>query len=206
MLKIYGRINSINVMKVLWACAELGVAYDRKDVGGQFGGNRDAWYLSMNPNAVIPTIDDDGFVLWESNAIVRYLASLHGAGSLWPTDARARASADRWMDWQQTVFQPAVVPGFWQLIRTPADQRDAQVIEVSRQKSNDAARILEAALSQSDYVAGATFTMGDIPVGAMVHRWLSLAYERPATPNIMRYYERLSARPAYRTHIKLPLS
>jgi glutathione S-transferase len=206
MLKIYGRNNSVNVMKVLWTCVELNLPFTREDVGGQFGRNREPWYLAMNPNAIVPTIDDDGFVMWESNAIVRYLTAKHSAGKLWPTDPQTRASADRWMDWQQTILNPALTPVFWGLIRTPPDKRDANLIEASRQKCIDAFGILETHLGAAAYMSGDTFNMADIPVGVTLHRWLALPIERPAMPNLERYYGRLAARPGYSTHVKLPLS
>ena len=115
MLKIYGRANSINVQKALWVADECGLAYERTDVGGAFGGNDQPWYRAMNPNGTVPTIDDGGYILWESNAIVRYLARKHGAGTLWPEDARVNADADRWMDWQATTANPALFAAFWGL-------------------------------------------------------------------------------------------
>ena len=127
MLKILGRKNSSNVQKVLWCCDELGLAYEREDVGGSFGKNRDPEYLALNPNGLVPTIIDDGFVLWESNSIIRYLAAKHGRGTLYPEDLRARALAERWMDWQLSVLGPAIGPVFWGLIRTPPGKRDQEI-------------------------------------------------------------------------------
>ena len=144
----------------------------------------------------MPTLEDDGFVLWESNAIVRYLAAKHSAGKLWPTDLRQRADADRWMDWQQTVATPAITPVFWQLIRTPADKRDHGVIEKSKADSIAALTMLDAALKGRAYVAGEQFTMGDIPVGCFAHRWLNLPIERPLFANLEAWYGRIKIRPA----------
>ena len=121
MLKLWGRVNSINVQKVLWALEELRVPCERTDAGLQFGVVNDPFYRKMNPNGRVPTIDDDGFVLWESNAIVRYLCAKHGAGSLWPNDLRRRADSDRWMDWATSTVQPAITPVFWGLVRTPPE-------------------------------------------------------------------------------------
>ena len=125
MLKIWGRNNSVNVQKVLWCCEELAVEYERIDAGGAFGIVNTPEYRRLNPNGLVPTIDDDGFVLWESHAIVRYLAAKHGAG-FWPEDRRMRAEADQWMDWSQTTFWPAIRPLFMGLIRTAPEQRDAR--------------------------------------------------------------------------------
>ena len=124
MLKIWGRNNSVNVQKVLWCCEEMGLQYERIDAGGSFGVVNTPQYRELNPNGLVPTIEDDGFVLWESNAIVRYLAAKHSAGKLWPEDLKIRAEADKWMDWQNTTFWPTFRPLFWNLVRTPVDQRD----------------------------------------------------------------------------------
>ena len=206
MLKIYGRNTSVNVMKVLWACVELNLPFTREDVGGNFGKTREPWYLAMNPNARVPTIDDDGFTLWESNTIVRYLAAKHGRGTLWPDDPKTRADGERWMDWQLSVFGPAITPVFWQLIRTPAEKRDMAAVEAGRKASAEALAMLDARLADRDFVAGTALTCGDIPVGAMVHRWYALPIERPKLPNLDRYYARLGERPGYKAHCMQPLS
>jgi len=128
-MKIWGRANSINVMKVLWAADECGIAYERTDVGGAFGGNDQKWYLDMNPNGVVPTIDDGGRVIWESNSAVRYLSAKYAAGTLWPNDPGQRSDADRWMDWQiGTISEPMRIC-FWGLIRTPPEKRDMAAIK-----------------------------------------------------------------------------
>ena len=143
MLRILGRLSSINVQKVVWCADELGLAYERTDVGGSFGGNRTPDYLEMNPNGLVPVIrEDDGFVLYESNAIVRYLAAKDERASLWPRDPRKRADVDRWMEWQSTSFTPAMRDAFWQLIRVTADKRNAAAVEASRAESEKLSAIL----------------------------------------------------------------
>ena len=207
MLKIWGRTTSSNVMKVLWACAELGVSYERIDWGGEFGGNRDSDYLAMNPNAVVPTIDDDGFVLWESNAIVRYLAARHGKGGLAPADPKAHADADRWMDWQQTTLGPAFGPIFAGLVRTPPEKRDMTAIEAAIARTQGLLAILDARLATRPFVAGAELSIGDIPFGPTVHRWFSLPIARGPLPHLEAWYKRVLTRPGYRTHIAdIPIS
>ncbi len=207
MLKIWGRNNSINVMKVLWVASELGIGFERVDLGGPFGGNHEPGYLKLNPNGLVPTIDDDGFVLWESNSIVRYLAATHSAGGLWPTDPRQRADAERWMDWQLSVLIPSVGPLFLGLIRTPPEKRDAAVLETAREASEEAWRRLEGVLEDGrSYLTGETFTMGDIPAGCFAYRWYSLPIKRPTLPRVEAWYKRLSARPAYREHVMKPLT
>jgi glutathione S-transferase len=206
MLKIWGRTNSSNVQKVLWCCAELGLQYERIDAGMQFGVNDTAEYKAMNPNALVPTIDDDGFVLWESHAIVRYLARTHGAGTLWPADARVAADADRWMDWYNTTLWPSMGPVFWNLIRTAPEKRNMAVLEENHKKLTTSFGIFDACLAGRDYVAGSSFTMGDIPMGIAAWRWFELPIERPALPNLERWYKRMRERPAYAAHCMLPLT
>jgi glutathione S-transferase len=202
MLKIWGRVNSVNVKKALWAAEELGLKYERIDAGLQYGVNKTAEYLEMNPTGLIPTIDDDGFLLWESHTIVRYLAAKHGAGTLWPTDLRARADAERWMDWAFTL-QGAMRNVFW---GTPPEKRDAKAIEEGRQRSAELLAIPESVLSKRPYVGGASFTMGDIPLGCEVQRWMRVPIERPSFPHLEAWFERLRERPAFKKFVDVPLT
>jgi len=204
MLKIWGRVNSVNVKKALWCLEELGLPYERVDAGLQFGVTKTPEYLRMNPNGLVPTLNDDGFILWESHTIVRYLADKHGKGVLRPMDLHTRAVASQWMDWAFT-FQGSVRDAFWNLVRTPAEKRDEQAIERSRVKSGELAAILDAALADRMYVAGA-FSMGDIPIGCEVQRWIRLPMERPWLPNLQAWFERLCARPAFKKAVDIPLS
>ncbi len=194
MLKVWGRTSSINVQKVMWAVAELGLAHERIDVGGSFGGLEGAEYAALNPNRLIPVLQDGATVVWESNAIVRYLAARYGAGGLWPEDARTRSVADRWMDWQLTTLQPEVRPIFWGLIRTPAEKRDMALINASAERLGQAMSILDGHLADRPFVAGDTFTMGDIPVGCVCWRYANLDVARPDLPNIAAYRQRLEGR------------
>jgi glutathione S-transferase len=205
-LRIWGRINSINVQKVLWCCGEVGLRYERVDLGGPFGGNREPEYLRLNPNGLVPTISDDGFVLWESNAIVRYLAAKHAMGSLCPKDLAQRADADRWMDWQMGTLWASLRPAFIGLVRTPSHKRDQAQIAASIGKTSEIWAILDGHLAARDYVAGPAVTMADIPLGATAYRWFSLDIERPPMPNLEAWYERLCARATYRANVMLPLS
>ena len=206
MLKIWGRVNSVNVKKALWALEELGLKYERIDAGMEHGVNTTPEYRRMNPTGLVPTIEDDGFVLWESNAIVRYLAAKHAAGSLWPDDLRARADADRWMDWKHTTFWPAIRTLFLGLMRTAPDKRDPRALEESRLKTAEVLGILDAHLKTREYLAGDAFTMGDIPLGCGIWRWMALPIERPALPNVQRWFDSLARRPAYKKTVMLPLS
>ncbi len=204
MLTIWGRANSSNLQKVVWCCEELGVPFKRIDMAGAFGFTPE--YLAMNPNKVVPTIDDDGFVLWESNVIVRYLAAKHGAGTLYPADLRERAEADRWMDWQQTTLWPAMRPIFFGLIRTPEKDRDQAALTAAQRSSEHVLGIFDRYLADRSFVAGERFTMGDIPAGIAIYRWFVLPIERPDFPNVERWYRSLTERPAYRMHVMHPLT
>lgn len=194
MLKIWGRLTSVNVQKVVWCVEELGLEYERIEAGGKFGVVNTPDYLSMNPNGLVPVIDDNGFVLWESNAIVRYLAARYGESVLWPTDVRMRADADRWMDWQAVSLNPAIGPAFLQLVRVALEKRDANVIESARIETEKRLAVLDARLADCEFVAGAAFTMGDIPVGCSVDRWYKLPIAREQRPHVERWYAGLRER------------
>jgi len=206
MLKIWGRTNSINVQKVLWCCSELNLKYNRIDAGGQFGVNDTPEYLAMNPNGLVPTIADDGLILWESHAIVRHLARKHGQGSLWPQDEKVAADADRWMEWYSTTLWNNLRPVFWNLVRVAPEKRDTRLVEDSRKKMADNLKMVEANLARRSYMTGETLTVGDIPMGVALHRWFMLPIERPQYPNLTAYYERLKQRPGFAQHCAVPLT
>lgn len=202
MIKIWGRKTSSNVQKAMWAVGELALPHERIDIGGPFGKNREAPYLAMNPNGLVPTLEEeDGFLLWESNSVVRYLAARHGAGSLEPSDARNRALASQWMDWQLSVLGPAIHECFWGLIRTPEEKRNLAAIASSKDKTNAAMAMVDAQLAKTAYLAGDEFSYGDIPVGVVAYRYRQLVPERPALPHFERWYAAISARPAFKDHI-----
>jgi glutathione S-transferase len=208
MLKIWGRNTSSNVQKVIWALGEMKVPFERIDVGGAFGKTKEAPYLAMNPNSLVPTLEEeDGFTLWESNSICRYLAAKHQNRTLEPADLRTRALAHKWMDWQLSVMAPAITPVFWQMIRTPADKRDMAAVAASKEKTIAAAKIMDEQLSKTPYLAGNDFSYGDIPVGIMIYRYMQLIPERPATPHLDRWYAAISSRPAFKEQVAVvPLS
>jgi glutathione S-transferase len=202
MLKVWGRNTSSNVQKVIWALAEMGIPFERIDAGGAFGKTTESFYLAMNPNSLVPTLEEeDGFTMWESNSIVRYLAAKHSARVLEPADLKQRARAHMWMDWQLTVMAPAITPAFWQLIRTPADKRDANVIAASREKTIAAAKIMDEQLGRTAFLAGDAFSYGDIPLGIMIYRYVQLVPERPATANLDRWYGAISSRAAFKAQV-----
>ncbi len=209
MIKIWGRNTSSNVQKAMWAVGELGLDCERIDIGGAFGKNKEPAYLAMNPNGLVPTLEEeDGFLLWESNSIVRYLAGKHDkAGALEPQDAKARAVASQWMDWQLSVVGPAITPAFWGLIRTPPEKRDMAAIKNSQERTAAAMQIADARLAKTQFLAGDSFSYGDIPTGVMCYRYIQLVPERPATPHLDRWYAAISSRKAFQDHIgSIPLT
>jgi glutathione S-transferase len=207
MLTIWGRTNSVNVQKVLWCLAEIGVPYERVDAGLAFRKNDEPWFLALNPNGRIPLLVDGDFALWESNSIVRYLAAKHALGTLCPASLEVRAQAERWMDWQLSVLIGPVTTVFVNLVRTPAAGPDLRAIERAIPEANRAALLLDGHLARHDFVAGGELSIGDIPVGAVMHRWLALAgVERPPLPHVDAWQKRLAERPGFRSHVMLPLS
>lgn len=206
MIKIWGRRDSSNVQKVLWCCAELDIAFERVDFGGKFGGNKEKPYLDLNPNGLVPTIRDGSFVLWESNSIMRYLVEKFGQGRLLPSTPEGRADANRWMDWQLTTLGPAIVPLFWNLVRTPEDKRDQAVIQSALERSIRAWQIVNQRLAKQAYITGDDLTLGDIPLGVWVYRWWNLPIERPKLDHLTAWYKRLTDRKPYQAHIMIPVT
>ena len=206
MLKIWGRVNSVNVKKVLWCVGELKLPFQRIEAGMEHGVVGTPEYLAMNPNARVPMIDDDGFVLWESNTIVRYLALKYGLGTLCPEDPRQRADSDRWMDWSTAQLSGTFREVFWGMVRTPPEKRDLAFIEKNRGATAKTLDIVDRLLAARAFVAGDRLTMGDIPLGCYVHLWMSMPIERPAHPNLVAWHKRLLERPAFNAGVNTPLS
>lgn len=224
MLKLWGRLSSINVRKAVWALDETGVPYERFDAGLAYGVVGTPAYRALNPNALVPTLQDGDFTLWESNAIVRYVLARYGQKptlpdgadpdlgrpgdgvcTLYPQDLPQRFDAERWMDWQQTTLNPASGRAFVQLIRTPPERRDAAVIAASVAATEPLLALLDAHLAQQPYMAGEHFSMADIPIACEIHRWWGLPQPRPAYPHIERWYATVRSRPAARV-LQLELS
>ena len=206
MIKIWGRKNSVNVQKVLWCCDELELPYERVDAGGTFGGTHEPEYLAMNPTGLIPTIRDNGFTLWESNTIVRYLATKYGAGTLWPEDPAARALSEKWMDYQLGTLWAAFKAAFLGLVRTPPAKRDPDQIRASLESTVEALDILDAHLAGEEYVAGADLTVGDIALGSTVYRWLNMEIQRSEMLNLEAWHDRLTTHPAYQKNVMVPFT
>lgn len=204
MLTVWGRANSINVQKVMWTVAELGVEHQRIDLGGDYGGLDTPEHLARNPHGLIPVIDENGTQIWESHAIVRYLCAKHGDGSLWPSEPAERATADMWMEWAQTVLQRDFIQLFWDLFRTPPDQQDAVKIQMLTEKCAQDFLHLNSLLADKPFITGNHLTYGDIPVATQFYRYFTLEIERPHVPNVEAWYERLSGTPTYADHVMVP--
>ena len=202
MLKVHGRKTSVNVQKVMWVVGELGLPHTRTDVGGAFGGLDTPEYGAMNPNRLVPVIDDGGFILWESAAIVRYLSERYGRGTLAPEGHHAYARADQWMEWAgTTLMQPIIATCFLQLIRVQAAVRDTKAVAAAAKTVGEKLAVLDAHLADRQFIMGDQLTMADIGVGSLLYRYFNLVIERPRLVNIDLYYRRLTARPAYQQHV-----
>lgn len=206
MLTVWGRENSTNVKKVLWLLEELGEVYQQINAGGQYGKNNEQHYLSLNPNGLIPCLQDDDFVLWESNAILRYLAERSGDANFWGSNAQARASADKWMDWASSTLGIPFRQVYVSLIRTPEDRRDPQVIAAGMAAFEKALSLLDNVLAKQKWLSGDHFGLGDIPIGCSAYPWFTLDIERQKHPHVERWYQQLTQRPAYQQHVMIALT
>ena len=206
-LTIWGRLNSINVQKVLWVCEDIQLPFHRINAGMEFGVNKTEEYKSKNPNGLVPTIDDDGFILWESHTIMRYLASKYDKNHLlYPQDAQVSAKVDQWLDWYNTVGWPPMRNLFWGWIRTPEAQRNLEELEKIRQSFILIAGMLDQQLSQTSYMACNHFTMADIPIALLCYRWFNLPIERPVMKHLEAWYAKVQARPGYQKYSTAPLT
>lgn len=201
MLKVWGRATSSNVQKVLWTCAELGVGFERVDWGGPFGGNKDPAYLALNPNGLVPTVEDGGLVIWESNTIIRYLCAKHDGERLHPADPAKRTHVERWMDWQLASLTPpmgAMLLGYY---RTQPEKRDPAALETARQRSIELWGMVEGQLERGPYLAGSGLSLADICIGIRAHRWHLFPIERPRLPRLKAWCERLNEFAGFRQHV-----
>jgi glutathione S-transferase len=206
MVRVLGRANSINVQKVMWCAAELGITVERHDIGMQFGGNDTPEYLAKNPNGLIPTLEDGELTIWESNTIVRYLADTYAQGEWALATSADRARASQWMDWYLTTIHAPLSVVFRNLIRTPEPERDMDAVNQAITTVNKLWMVLDMHLGRHDYVLGEHLSIGDIPAGCAVYRWYSMDVERPEMPNLVAWYQRLQDRDAFCTHVMMPLT
>lgn len=207
MLKIWGRNNSINVKKVLWIAEELGLNYENIEVGGKFGGLDTTEFLKLNPNGLIPVIEDDGFALWESNSILRYMAAQYGQGSFWVEDCKRRGATEKWMDWASEELFPLFKSILFNAVRLPPEERDAVNLSNAIDGFEKKLSIIECELSLSPWLSGKAFGLADIVVGTYVYYYYAIEIKRlkkfPMTEN---WYQRLQKRPAYKKIIMIPIS
>lgn len=206
MIRVWGRKTSSNVMKVLHVLDELGLNYERVDVGGAFGGTATPAYRAMQPLGLVPALEEDDFSLFESNAIMRYLCRAHGADTmLYPRDPRAAGVVDAWMDFQQTALNGPVGVFFIGLVRTPVEKRDNAAIAAAIVQAQALYGLVDAELARQDWIAGDDFTIADVAYGPQVHRWFVLDLPgRVELPHLRRWYERMKGRPAYVAHCTAP--
>jgi glutathione S-transferase len=205
MLKVWGRRSSFNVQKVLWLVDELGLAHEHIPAGGSFGRLDEPSFRALNPHGRVPVIQDGELAVWESQAILRYLAARYGRDGFWPDDPAERSRIDGWMDWSQTALQPDFLNGvFWGYYRTPEAQRDWPAIRKSIDRCTRHFRLLDDVLATRPFLCGDQLSLADIPAGTALYRYFELDIERPSVPNVAAWYRRLQDRPAYRAHVMLP--
>ncbi len=204
---LWGRSTSSNVMKVIWALETMKLPYERLDVGGPFGKTDTPAYRAMNPTGLVPTLQEDDFTLWESNAILRYLCTTNpgASGTLWPQDPRRRAVVDHWLDAQQTVQNRPATTIFIGLVRTPEAERDMAAIKAATAEAARAYGLLEPHLAAHPFICGPDLTLADIVWGVHVHRWFAMPVDRLDMPHLRAWYDRLLGNPIYREHIPRPL-
>ncbi len=214
MLTIYGRKSSFNVQKVMWLVAELGLEHRHIELGGSFGGLDTPEFLAMNPHGRVPVIDDDHTIVWESHAVLRYLAATYGTNgasgtygdtSWWSEDPKERSQVDRWVDWSATTLQPDFLNGiFWGYYRTPEAQRDTAAIARAVARVTQHMKLLDRHLAGQPFMAGASLSLADIAAGAHLYRYFNVDIPHPEVPNVRRWYQSLQNRPGYRQHVMLP--
>ncbi len=205
MIELWGRASSSNVQKVLLCCDELPVKYHRYDIGREFGGNKTAEYLRMNPNGLVPTIRDDGLEIWESNTILRYLATRYGDGLMYPAEVASRSYVDRWLDWEVGTLAPTIHPVFWGLVRTPPEERNEAALAEAKVKLAEVFGVLDGHLAKHRYVAGENLTLADIAMGNSAYRWFSFSMTRPEFGNLKAWCARIAERPGFREDMVKPL-
>jgi glutathione S-transferase len=207
MLTVFGRRSSFNLQKVMWLVGELTIEHRHIEAGGQFGGLDTPQFVAMNPHGRVPVIDDGGTIVWESHAILRYLAARYGSGRFWSEDAGERSQADRWMDWSQTTLQPDFLMGvFWGFFRTPEAERDWPAIRAKVARCAGHFRLLDQMLADRRFLGGDALTLADIPAGTCLYRYFELDIERPSVPNVEAWYGRLRERRAFREHVMVPFA
>ncbi len=204
MLTVWGRRNSVNVQKVMWLVGELGLTYQHIPAGGPFGRLDEPNFRALNPHGRVPLIQDGDLAVWESHAILRYLAAQYGEGRFWSADAAARSKIDGWMDWSQTTLQPDFLNGvFWGFYRTPEAQRDWPAIRKSLALCANHFTLLDSVLAKHPFLTGAELSLADIAAGSLLYRYFELDIERPPISNVEAWYQQLQQRAAFREHVMI---
>ena len=206
-LHIWGRLNSINVQKVLWLCEDLKIPFERTDAGMQYGVNKTQSYLQLNPNGLVPVIKDNELVLWESHAILRYLSKKHDVTDiLYPKSADQSAKIDQWLDWYNTTAWTVMRPLFWGFIRTKLEERNLQELEKTRVQMSSILKILDNQLKSTPWVTGDHFTIADLPLALIAFRWFNLPIEREDYQHLSRWFKQIELRPGYIKYASAPLT
>ncbi len=213
-LTIWGRRNAFNVQKVLWLLDELGLVYTHRDAGGAWGGLNSPEFLALNPHGRVPVLQDAALAVWESHAILRYLAARYAdtaalrdpTAQWWPAQPAQRVRVDAWMDWSLATLQPEFMRLFWLFYRTPEAQRQAQKIGLSVAACDEHFGLLDLELAQRAYVAGDHCSLADIAAGTALYRYFEMGVPVVRHANVLAWYARLAARPAFRKHIMSPFT
>lgn len=204
---VHGRATSSNVQAVMWTLAELGLDFERRDVGGSYGGTDTAEYRAMNPNGLVPVMQDGDLTMFESPAIVRYLGAEYGSESFWPKENRVRAELDVWAEWAKgTVSKAVIYEVFWTLVRTPKAKRNMEAFAVAVEKAKGTMAIVDARIGNGPFLGGENLTFADVMLGHMLYRYFTLDFDRADLPNLRAYYDRLTERVAYREHVMVDYS
>ncbi|MEZ5818850.1 MAG: glutathione S-transferase family protein [Hyphomicrobiaceae bacterium] len=207
MLTIYGRKSSFNLQKVMWLVGELDIPHEHIELGGSFGGLNDQAFRALNPHGKVPTVDDGGTIVWESQAILRYLAASYGTPALWSPDPKVRAQVDQWMDWSQCQLQPDFLMGvFWGFYRTPAAERNTAAVAAKVARTGEHLEKVERLMEGRAFLLGETLSLADIVIGTHLYRYFNIDIARPSLPNVEGWYARLKERTAYREHVMVPFS
>lgn len=205
-LVLWGRSSSANVQKTLWVLRELGLPFEHREVGGSYGGLDGPGFRALNPNGLVPVLQDSALTLWESHAIVRYLAAAYGQDSVWRSDLHQRAIVEQWTDWAQTSFQPAWLGLFWSLVRTPIEQHDHAAIDGFYRRTLKAFQMLDGVLQNQNYLGGDELSYADIVAGVALYRWFTMPVQRPSMPGVEHWYALLQQRPAFRSAVMVDYS
>lgn len=203
MLEVWGRKTSSNVQALMWCIGELGLPYQRHDVGHKYGGTDTDWFYALNPNRTVPVLQDgDHPPLWETGAILRYLASRYGHDAFWPTELFARTEVDRWLEWSKiNVALMFTAPVFWHVVRTPLAQQDSTAIRKAVTQLEKSLLIAEQQLKKHAFVVGDHLTLADIQFGHILFRYYDIDIERATLPALAAYYACLCERPAFLEHV-----